>query len=50
MELDLNDNQKIYIVKDGKLIAHELPNFGRVTITLLDGKVDRITTEESKKV
>lgn len=50
MVIDMNDNSKVYIVKDKKLIPCELPEFGKAVIIVENGKAVRVTTEESKLI
>lgn len=49
-EVDLMDNNKVYLVKDGQLIKHDLPNYGETVIVTLGGKVDRLETTVKRKV
>ncbi|MFE4525425.1 XtrA/YqaO family protein [Cytobacillus firmus] len=49
-EIDLMDNKKIYVVKDGRLIKHDLPEYGETLIVSLGGKVDRLETTVKRKV
>lgn len=49
-EIDLMDNTKMYVVKDGQLIEHDLPKFGETVIVTLGGKVDRLETTVKRKV
>jgi hypothetical protein len=49
-EINLIDNQKLYIVKNGKLIEHDLPEYGETVIITLAGKVDRLETTVKRKV
>lgn len=49
-EVNLMDNKKMYLVKDGQLIEHDLPNYGETVIVTLSGKVDRLETTVKKKV
>jgi hypothetical protein len=49
-EIDLMDNSKLYVVKDGQLIEHELPKFGETVIITLGGKVDRLETTVKRKI
>ncbi|WP_339148381.1 XtrA/YqaO family protein [Sutcliffiella sp. BMC8] len=49
-EIDLMNNQKLYVVKDGKVIEHDLPAYGETVIITLGGKVDRLETTVRTKV
>ncbi|WP_343206479.1 DUF3954 domain-containing protein [Bacillus sp. B15-48] len=49
-EIDLTNNKKIYVVKDGQLIVHDLPDYGETLIVTLGGKVDRLETTVKRKV
>ncbi|WP_339201679.1 XtrA/YqaO family protein [Peribacillus sp. FSL P2-0133] len=49
-EVDLMDSNKLYVVKDGKLIFHELPEYGETVVITLGGKVDRLETTEKRKL
>lgn len=49
-EIDLMDNKKLYVVKDGELIEHELPDYGQTVIITLGGKVDRLETTMKIKI
>jgi hypothetical protein len=49
-EIDLMDNQKMYVVKDGQLIQHDLPDYGETLVITLGGKVDRLETTVKRKV
>ncbi|MFJ5750094.1 DUF3954 domain-containing protein [Peribacillus frigoritolerans] len=49
-EVDLMDNNKMYMVKDGQLIEFDLPTFGETVIVTLGGKVDRLETTVKRKV
>ncbi|MDF2792206.1 MAG: hypothetical protein K0S80_5308 [Neobacillus sp.] len=49
-EVDLMNNKKIYVVKDGQLIEHDLPDYGETLIVTLGGKVDRLETTVKRKV
>ncbi|MEY8346444.1 DUF3954 domain-containing protein [Niallia circulans] len=49
-EIDLMNNKKMYIVKDGKIIDHDLPEYGEITIVILGGRIDRIETTTKRKI
>ncbi|WP_239695495.1 DUF3954 domain-containing protein [Priestia filamentosa] len=49
-EIDLMDDDKLYVVKDGQVIEHELPRYGEVVITRIDGKTVFIDTKTKRKV
>lgn len=49
-EIDLMDNKKMYVVKDGRLIEHELPDYGETVVITIGGKIDRFETTVKKKV
>lgn len=48
--IDLLDNSKMYVVKDGQLIPHKLPEYGETVVVTLGGKVDRLETTVKKKI
>lgn len=49
--ISLLDDKKLYVVKQGKLIEHELPEYGETVVILTSsGKVDRIETTIKRKV
>lgn len=48
--IDLMDNNKCYLVKDGQLIEHELPEYGQTVIITMGGKIDRLETTVKRKV
>jgi len=45
----LNEN-KMYVVKQGKLIEHELPDYGETMVVTHNGRVERLETLTKKKV
>lgn len=49
-EISLMDNRKMYIVKDGQLIEHDLPDYGETKVITLGGKVDRLETTMKRKI
>lgn len=49
-EVDLMNDKKMYVVKDGKLIEHDLPDYGETLIITLGGKVDRLETTVKRKI
>nr|WP_226639293.1 XtrA/YqaO family protein [Priestia flexa] len=49
-EIDLMDNKKMYVVKDGQLIEHDLPEYGETLVITLGGKVDRLETKTKRKI
>ena len=49
-EIDLMNNKKMYVVKDGLLIEHDLPEYGETLVITLGGKVDRLETTVKRKV
>jgi hypothetical protein len=49
-EVDLMNNNKLYMIKDGQLIEHDLPEYGETLIITLGGKVDRLETTVKRKV
>ncbi|UYT83908.1 DUF3954 domain-containing protein [Priestia megaterium] len=49
-EIDLMNNKKMYVVKDGQLIEHDLPDYGEVVITMISGKTAFIDTKVKRKV
>jgi len=48
--IDLTDDKKMYVVKQGNLIEHPLPEYGQVLVITLGGKIDRIETTDKRKV
>jgi hypothetical protein len=40
----------MYVVKDGKLIKHELPEYDKTVVVTMGGKVDRLETTQKRKV
>ncbi|PGR09175.1 DUF3954 domain-containing protein, partial [Priestia megaterium] len=44
-EIDLMNNKKMYVVKDGQLIEHDLPDYGEVVVTMISGKTAFIDTK-----
>jgi hypothetical protein len=50
VEINLKNNQKLYVVKDGQLIEHDLPEYGETVVVTLGGKVDRLETTSKRKV
>jgi Protein of unknown function (DUF3954) len=49
-EIDLMDSKKLYVVKDGQLIQHDLPDYGETMVISLGGKVDRLETTIKRKL
>lgn len=49
-EIDLMKNNTIYLIKDGRLIEHELPEYGETVIVTHDGKAKRIETKTNRAV
>ncbi|WEA46834.1 DUF3954 domain-containing protein [Priestia aryabhattai] len=49
-EIDLMNNKKMYVVKDGQLIEHELPDYGEVVVTMISGKTAFIDTKVKRKL
>jgi hypothetical protein len=49
-EIDLMNNKKMYVVKDGILIEHDLPEYGETVVITLGGKVDRLETTVKRKI
>ncbi|MEK3890233.1 DUF3954 domain-containing protein [Bacillus sp. FSL K6-3431] len=48
--ISLLDEKKMYVVKKGKLIEHDLPDFGEVRVVVMGGKVDRLEDTRKRKV
>lgn len=48
--VDLLDDKKLYVVKQGKLIEHELPDYGEVTVVMHGGEVDRFEDKRKRKI
>ncbi|WBL16430.1 DUF3954 domain-containing protein [Sutcliffiella sp. NC1] len=49
-EIDLTNNKKMYVIKDGRLIEHDLPEYGEISVIVLGGKVDRLETTNKRKI
>ncbi|WP_018392469.1 XtrA/YqaO family protein [Bacillus sp. 37MA] len=49
-EIDLMNDKTMYVVKDGQLIPHELPDYGETVVITMGGNVDRFETKEKRKV
>lgn len=49
-EIDALENHRMYLVKDGKVILIDLPNYGTTEIISFAGKVDRVETKISTKI
>ncbi|MGD6993980.1 XtrA/YqaO family protein [Sutcliffiella horikoshii] len=49
-EIDLMNNKRMYVVKDGRLIEHDLPDYGETVVITLGGKVDRLETTVKTKI
>lgn len=49
-EVDLMNDKKMYVVKDGRLIEHDLPDYGETRVITIGGKVDRLETTIKRKV
>jgi hypothetical protein len=45
-EIDLMSNKTMYVVKDGQLIEHELPDYGET----MGGKVDHLEITQKRKI
>ncbi|WP_078379142.1 DUF3954 domain-containing protein [Sutcliffiella halmapala] len=48
--IDLTNNKKLYVIKDGRLIEHDLPDYGEISVVVLGGKVDRLETTVKTKL
>lgn len=48
--IDLSNDRKMYVVKNGRLIEHDLPEYGETVVITLGGKVDRLETKTKRKV
>lgn len=48
--ISLLDDKKMYVVKQGKLIEHDLPDYGEVRVVVMGGKVDRLEDTRKRKV
>jgi hypothetical protein len=46
----VKENNLCYVVKDGVLIEHELPQYGETVIVSMGGKVDRFETKIKRKL
>ncbi|OKL36877.1 XtrA/YqaO family protein [Domibacillus mangrovi] len=49
-KIDLMSNKTMYVVKDGQLTPHELPDYGETVIITMGGKVDRLKTNIKRNV
>lgn len=49
-EINLMEDNKLYCVKNGILIGHELPEYGETLVVTLGGKVDRLETTSKRKI
>ncbi|MDX8366787.1 XtrA/YqaO family protein [Cytobacillus sp. IB215665] len=48
-EIDLQNKRKLYVVKNGELIAHDLPEHGETVIVTHQGEAkDIITTVKTR--
>jgi Phage-like element PBSX protein XtrA/Protein of unknown function (DUF3954) len=50
VEIDVLDNHKIYIIKNGKVVSLQLPEYGETKIISFGGQVDRVEMKTSIKV
>lgn len=48
--IDLNDKSKMYFIKNGKLIPHDLPEYGETMVITMGGQVDRLETKTKRKI
>ncbi len=48
--ISLLEENKLYVVKRGELIEHDLPDYGEVKVVMHDGKVDRLEDTRKRKV
>lgn len=48
--INLDENNKMYLVKNGELITQNLPEYGEATVTTRDGKIVHLKTTTSKQV
>ncbi|ONK21215.1 DUF3954 domain-containing protein [Bacillus sp. VT-16-64] len=48
--ISLLEENKMYVIKQGKIIEHELPDYGEVTVVMHNGKVDRLEETKKRKV
>ena len=48
--IDLMDNSKLCIIKDGQLIEYVLPEYGEVTLKIHQGKVSEIKTTTKTRI
>jgi hypothetical protein len=49
-EIDLMSNKTMYVVKNGQLIEHELPDYGETLVITMGGKVDCLETTHKRKI
>ncbi|MDX8359810.1 DUF3954 domain-containing protein [Cytobacillus sp. IB215316] len=48
-EIDLQNKRKLYVVKNGELIAHDLPEHGETVVVMHQGEAkDIITTVKTR--
>lgn len=48
--INLRENKKLFIVKDGQLFEQNLPDYGEVTVVMIGGKVDRFEIKQKRKI
>ncbi len=49
-EIDLMSNKTMYVVKDGRLISHALPDYGSTVVVMVGGRVDRLEDNTKRKI
>ncbi|WP_018392479.1 hypothetical protein [Bacillus sp. 37MA] len=49
-EIDLMNDKTMYVVKDGKLIPHTLPDYGSTVVVMVGGRVDRLEDNTKRKI
>lgn len=49
-EIDLMKNNKCYVIKDGRLIEHDLPDYGETVIVTHNSKVTMLETKTKRQV
>jgi hypothetical protein len=40
----------MYVVKEGQLIAHELPDYGQTIVVTMASQVDRLETTQKREI
>ena len=48
--INLLDDKKMYVVKEGRLIGKSLPQFGEIKITMHGGKIKHIESSIKEQI